>query len=281
MIQACRRTQHIIIVLWALATISVLCAIATTMASSRVGDGEVQKCWQLGFEWELNILPCSINLIVLSLLPKTISSPPNTASTTEILPYILILSVLQSTQAIGLHLGELIVNLSRDESVWQQAYHDDAISLAPGAQLFTSPLKAAISSPATMVLFTLKIASSWALGQSIFPLAYFRPGTTDEIDDFEFKLVIIYPRLIVYAGLGIIYAAFATYLAIRRPRSCQPATLGHLQTLANLVDDWETNEDGRLWWGDKSVDIQSDVRYAGTSSKKEHLSQICSSEEYH
>ena len=279
-IQAHRRTQHILIVSWALATISVLWAIATAIASSRLGDSEVQKCWRLGFDWAQNILPCSTNSIDLSLLSES-SSPLSNSSALEILLYIFILSIPHSTQAIGLHLGELIVNLSRDESVWQQAYHDDAIPFAPGAQIFTSPLKTAISSPAAMVLFIFKIVSSWALGQSIFLSAYYKPIRTDADHAFRFQFTTIYPRLIVYAGLGISYATFATYIAVRRPRSYQPAALGHLQTLANLIDDWETNDDGRLWWGDKSIDIRSDVRYAGTSSKKELLSQICSSGEYH
>lgn len=77
-----------------------------------------------------------------------------------------------------------------------------------------------------------------------------------------------YPRLIVYA--------FATFLAVRRPRGCRPATLGCLQTLGDLIDDWRTEEKGQCWWGDKTpvVDEMPVLRQAGISPDKTVLGPI-------
>jgi hypothetical protein len=44
-----------------------------------------------------------------------------------------------------------------------------------------------------------------------------------------------------------IFACFFTFVALRRPRGPQPAAYGHLQTLANLVDEWSPV----MWWGHK------------------------------
>ncbi|PHH85062.1 hypothetical protein CDD83_971 [Cordyceps sp. RAO-2017] len=91
----------------------------------------------------------------------------------------------------------------------------------------------------------------------------------------------VYSRLFLYAILAILLAAFATFLAQRRPRGHQPATFGHLQVLADLVDDWGTDEKGRMWWGDKTGPDEPDepdgvdaVRHAGTSRDKALLAPI-------
>ncbi|CZR54731.1 uncharacterized protein PAC_04615 [Phialocephala subalpina] len=45
----------------------------------------------------------------------------------------------------------------------------------------------------------------------------------------------------------------------------QSTAYGHLQTLADLIDDWLTNKEGRFWWGDKGAS-EAGIRHAGTSS---------------
>jgi hypothetical protein len=93
---------------------------------------------------------------------------------------------------------------------------------------------------------------------------------------YGFQFEMVYSRLIVYAILAVLVAAFGTYLALKRPRGCQPATLGHLQTLVDLIDDWKTDQDGRMWWGDKSqLELEAEVRHAGTCSDKTVLGPIC------
>jgi hypothetical protein len=48
-----------------------------------------------------------------------------------------------------------------------------------------------------------------------------------------------------------VLACFFTFVALLRPRGHQPATYGHLQTLANLVDEWSPV----MWWGHKEDGI--------------------------
>ena len=62
--------------------------------------------------------------------------------------------------------------------------------------------------------------------------------------------LLTYPSLqILYLGFGLfIFAVVSTVLARRRPHGPQPAAYGHLQTLANLVDEWSPT----MWWGHKA-----------------------------
>jgi len=48
-----------------------------------------------------------------------------------------------------------------------------------------------------------------------------------------------------------IFSSFFTFAALRRPCGPQPAAYGHLQTLANLVDEWSPV----MWWGHKEDGI--------------------------
>ncbi|KAG2745773.1 hypothetical protein P692DRAFT_201792706, partial [Suillus brevipes Sb2] len=59
-----------------------------------------------------------------------------------------------------------------------------------------------------------------------------------------------------------IFACFFTFVALRRPRGPQPAAYGHLQTLANLVDEWSPV----MWWGHKEDGIP--YCHAGTSDHR-------------
>ena len=81
-------------------------------------------------------------------------------------------------------------------------------------------------------------------------------------------------RLMLYAGLAILLASFATFLALRKRSGPQPATMGHLQTIADLVDDWTLNEKGRIFWGDKGADMEAEIRHAGTGSDPDTLDKI-------
>ncbi|KAJ8587781.1 hypothetical protein M405DRAFT_863473 [Rhizopogon salebrosus TDB-379] len=56
-----------------------------------------------------------------------------------------------------------------------------------------------------------------------------------------------------------IFACFFTVVTFFRPRGPQPAAYGHLQTLANLVDEWSPV----MWWGHKEDGVP--YCHAGTS----------------
>lgn len=69
---------------------------------------------------------------------------------------------------------------------------------------------------------------------------------------------------------------FSTYLAMRPHRGYQPAALGHIQTLADLVDDWKTDRHGRLWRGNKLTQSGDEAisRHAETSCWTEKLDTV-------
>jgi hypothetical protein len=50
--------------------------------------------------------------------------------------------------------------------------------------------------------------------------------------------------------------------------------MGHLQTIADLVDDWTLNEKGRIFWGDKGADTEAGIRHAGTCSDPDALDKV-------
>lgn len=56
-------------------------------------------------------------------------------------------------------------------------------------------------------------------------------------------------------------SACITFLATRQPKGPQPATYGHIQTLANLIDKWPVTT--TMWWGEKKVGAyeQDDGQY--------------------
>jgi hypothetical protein len=56
-------------------------------------------------------------------------------------------------------------------------------------------------------------------------------------------LQIIYLTIALFA-----FATVSTFVARRHPQGPQPAAYGHLQTLANLVDEWSPT----MWWGLKA-----------------------------
>ncbi|KAJ8594486.1 hypothetical protein M405DRAFT_808898, partial [Rhizopogon salebrosus TDB-379] len=66
-----------------------------------------------------------------------------------------------------------------------------------------------------------------------------------------------------------IFACFCTVVALSRPRGPQPAAYGHLQTLANLVDEWSPV----MWWGHKEDEIP--YCHAGTIAAGEDGLCLC------
>lgn len=92
----------------------------------------------------------------------------------------------------------------------------------------------------------------------------------EEVKDYKvhyyYQLQVAYPRMLIYTILTVALAAFATFLALRRRKGSQPATFGHIPTLGNLIDDWRTDENWRMWWGDKSPPLSEDTGYLSPSS---------------
>jgi hypothetical protein len=176
---------------------------------------------------------------------------------------LLFVCAIQGLQTLGLHCAELIVNLSRDEDVWR----DLNAQGCPGRKinvLETQPFLAALKSWKYGMLLIFKSLLHWLLGQSSQP----------SFDGVENRVwfTMNYARLFVYIICATTFGLCLTFVTFKKPKGPQPATYGHIQTLADVIDDWTLNKNGQFWWGDKG--IREGVRHAGMSSRKEDLELI-------
>ncbi|KAG1878627.1 hypothetical protein C8R48DRAFT_687564, partial [Suillus tomentosus] len=143
------------------------------------------------------------------------------------------MAVVQGPLTLGLHCSELIVNVIRDERQWRCATRREGLRVA------TNPLKPIFTHPLCLILFIAKPFLHWMFGLS------FDIGPDVYIWNLCIALFIL--------------ACFFTFISLRRPHGPQPAAYGHLQTLANLVDEWSPV----MWWGHKEDGIP--YCHAGTS----------------
>ncbi|KAG2038598.1 hypothetical protein BDR03DRAFT_861751, partial [Suillus americanus] len=171
---------------------------------------------------------------------------PLTSQTWTLSPYNLsnyiwyIMPVVQGPLTLVLHCSELIANVVRDERQWRCA------TGRKGLRTSTTTVKTLITHPICLVLFVTKPFLHWMFG-----LAF-------NISEQAFRgEVTIYGVFMYTAQIWnfcitlFMFACLFTYVALRRPRGPQPAAYGHLQTLANLVDEWSPV----MWWGHKEDGI--------------------------
>ncbi|OAX43106.1 hypothetical protein K503DRAFT_766201 [Rhizopogon vinicolor AM-OR11-026] len=159
-------------------------------------------------------------------------------------------ALIQGPLTLGLHCSELVANVIRDERQWRCA------SERRGLRMSTNPLKSFFTNQLGLVLFVAKFVLHWmfALACSI--------SSESNISD-KMLLVVVWMYTIQIWNLCValfIFACFFTFFALQRPRGLQPAAYGHLQTLANLIDEWSP---GVMWWGHKEDGIP--YCHAGTS----------------
>lgn len=161
---------------------------------------------------------------------------------------LLLVSIFQGILTLALHCIELLVNLSRDETTWR------ATSSKRGSAANYNSIVAACRSWETICLFLFKAAINWLNGLSLCLSQSGYRGSAQ-------ISVTLRPVQIFYLTLcTAILALLATFISFRRPQGPQPATYGHLQTLADLVDEWSPH----MYWGHKAA---SDICHAGTSVK--------------
>jgi hypothetical protein len=215
----------------------------------------------------------------------------------QILFSILLYCGIQGIQTLGLHCAELIINMSRDEAMWRKAAifpssRPRGLKWTAGAAFATDPLTSAFLSWQNIILVSSKAFLHWCFGQA-FRLAYFPAAIKVSQDSTEFptntktwtysgdiQIGFRSGPLITYGVSATLLAVFVTYLAWRKPNGPQPASWGHIQTLVDLVDLWEVDENGRFWWGDKGVNDDG-TRIAGTSQNPGDLGQIVMNAPYH
>ncbi|KAG1828831.1 hypothetical protein EV424DRAFT_1536298 [Suillus variegatus] len=158
------------------------------------------------------------------------------------------IAAVQGPLTLGLHCSELIVNVIRDERQWRCATRRQGLRVA------TNPLKPIFTHPLCLILFIAKPFLHWMFGLS------FDIGTYASIDTLDEFLIVMYTAQIWNLCIALfILTCFFTFISLRRPHGPQPAAYGHLQTLANLVDEWSPV----MWWGHKEDGIP--YCHAGTS----------------
>ncbi|KAG1763109.1 hypothetical protein EDD22DRAFT_526263 [Suillus occidentalis] len=157
-------------------------------------------------------------------------------------------AVIQGPLTFGLHCSELIVNVTRDERQWRCA------TGRKGLKTTTNPVKAIFTHPICLVLFVAKPFLHWMFGLSFIISNPAGNGTLISLD-----IGMLTAQIWNLCIALFILACFFTFVALRRPRGPQPAAYGHVQTLANLVDEWSPV----MWWGHKEDGIP--YCHAGTS----------------
>ena len=213
-------------------------------------------------DWIADIRALQYNPSVLLGFPESAKLPFWSMAMSALLLF----AALQGSQALLLHLIELLVLMARDEDDWRRL----ARRGKSGRAVFKEPpFSAALRSWKNIILLSFKSLLHWLLGRC---LTTSFTALSKEGAFISHYVEIRYDRFFLYTLCAGLLAAFATFLAFKRPSGPQPAAWGHVPTLVNLIDDWNTDERGRLWWGDKGV--VDGVRHAGTSSKPSELGPI-------
>ncbi|KAK4213044.1 hypothetical protein QBC37DRAFT_441071 [Rhypophila decipiens] len=155
----------------------------------------------------------------------------------------------QSIVTVFLLCAELIVNLSRDEEIYREL-------IGPkGTNSHFNSVWAAMTSWKMILLFALKACVHWMFGLAI---------------NMQFQLgVNIYPPQVFYFAIfALITAIFGLYLSCRQPEGYLPATYGHIQTMADVIDEW--SDSGCMFWGEKDPgDRHRGIPgYTGTSTER-------------
>jgi hypothetical protein len=150
----------------------------------------------------------------------------------------------QSVVTLSLHCAELIVNLARDETVYR------ALIGPRGTNGHYNSILAAFTSWRTMFLFALKAGVHWMFGLAI---------------NLQFQLGVNMhpPQIFYFAGFSLAAAIFGLLLSVWCPSGYLPASYGHIQTIADVVDEWA--DSGCMFWGEKYA---GNPGYTGTSTHR-------------
>ncbi|KAG2151790.1 hypothetical protein BD769DRAFT_1686615 [Suillus cothurnatus] len=158
-------------------------------------------------------------------------------------------AVVQGPLTLGLHCSGLIANVIRDERQWRCA-----TGSLKGLTMAMNPVTTNFTHPICLILFVAKPFLHWMFGLS------FQIYNTVHDKKLDGSWISMNTPQIWNLSIALfIFSSFFTFAALRRPCGPQPAAYGHLQTLANLVDEWSPV----MWWGHKEDGIP--YCHAGTS----------------
>ncbi|KIM76079.1 hypothetical protein PILCRDRAFT_826736 [Piloderma croceum F 1598] len=234
--------KKIVIVLWCLVLESaVWCGIVRIIWVKWVSEGVIAfNSWSIFPNDNTNTVSWS-----------NVVNPNQGYSAASWLLMFVIFVVIQGSMTLGLHCSEVIANVVRDEVIWRRATSE------MGTKPTTNPILTVFMNWPSVGLLVAKPVLHWMFGLSLGAQGFSQPVGLWFIQiDFHMRNV-----QIVYLTLSLfVFALISTFIAIRRPRGPQPAAYGHLQTLANLVDEWSST----MWWGHKSD--SKVICHAGTSN---------------
>ncbi|KDQ07260.1 hypothetical protein BOTBODRAFT_38965 [Botryobasidium botryosum FD-172 SS1] len=164
-----------------------------------------------------------------------------------------LISLSQGLLTLGLHAAELVINLYLDECLWKLSTTTSGTSSDVGSG-GRNPLKSVLGSWPSLGLLIFKPLIHWLFGLGL------TISTTIGLQ--------IHPVQILYTTASIVvFAGFTTLVATRgwsgKRGGMQPVAYGHIQTLVNLIDEWNA---GTMWWGHK-WEGEGGVCHAGTSGE--------------
>ncbi|EAQ86847.1 hypothetical protein CHGG_08100 [Chaetomium globosum CBS 148.51] len=157
---------------------------------------------------------------------------------------VFLIMAFQSVVTLSLHCAELIVNLSRDEKVYR------GLLGLRGTNGHHNSVLAAFTSWQTLFLFALKAGVHWMFGLAI---------------NLQFQLGVNMhpPQIFYFSAFCLAAAIFGLLLSVWRPAGYLPAAYGHIQTIADVVDEWA--DSGAMFWGEKKA---GNPGYTGTSTHR-------------
>lgn len=211
-----------------------------------------------------------------------VSFPLNVGGTQlQLFVALVMVCAIQSLATLGIHCAELVVNRSRDETLWRQAAlaspstRNDSTPSPLSLSLLVNNLhdppppdhslypdgsrsprsrqdrlllnKNAIGARTSYNSF-LAAATSWPTLYlfAMKPLTHWIFGLGIRIAWYgDIMCLMSHVPLFILAALALLLALFANFLTQWRPRGPQPAAWGRLQTLADLIDDWGEGADGK------------------------------------
>ena len=187
------------------------------------------------------------------------------------------MAAIQGPLTLALHCSELVVNVIRDEKVWRKAttVKGATTSSHPLALVFGSTLNVGLLLSKPLLRKSHRFAASfflclitiidWMLGLAIslagtaesgylkaiaVSMWPFQVGTFDRGQSSP-SLTVFGVQILNYSGLLLIFSLTLTVIVLYRPKGPQPAAYGHVQTLANLIDEWSPT----MWWGHKDSGV--------------------------
>ena len=199
------------------------------------------------------------------------------AGTTMFVCLILVFCI-QVYLTFALHCAEVLINSARDQRFWEKAARA-MDSKERGAPLEMNVVASYLGNLPNVILLLAKVVMHWLFNQSLLPIVLF----SNSYDNENWQCILTEICLFgvptsCLAAVAIVLTGITWYEACRSPRGPQPSTYGHLQTLAELVDEWGGGE--RLYWGDKGVTSGGLLRRAGTSGNSDAVGPIHFDAEY-